>query len=153
MISTRKDGDSPFWWYLPEKMEIFHGDLLVYRRVYNQRFQGTNLGFNGRLDFRGTGGSLSLKSSDSSFSCWTSWKISKCVLIFFNATPLLPSVPPPLFFTKKNTFQNDDRLIQVYKNTWQTPWKNHRDVQSIHGKNKKVPSRSLTLAPDKLPSQ
>ena len=101
MISTRKDGDSPFWWYLPEKMEIFHGDLLVYRRVYNQRFQGTNLGFNGRLDFRGTGGSLSLKSSDSSFSCWTSWKISKCVLIFFNATPLLPSVPPPLFFTKK----------------------------------------------------
>ena len=23
----------PFWWYLPGKMGIFHGDVLVYRRV------------------------------------------------------------------------------------------------------------------------
>ena len=147
MISTRKDGDFPFWWYLPEKMEIFHGDLLVYRRVYNQRFQGTNLGFNGRLDFRGTGGSLSLKSSDSSFSCWTSWKISKCVLIFFNATPLLPSVPPKKYFPKR---WSTDPSIQKYmtnameKSSWRSKY---------HGKNKKVPSRSLTLAPEKLPSQ
>ena len=37
------------------------------------------------------------------------------------------------------------------KNTWQTPREKSSWRSKYHGKKQKVPSRSLTLAPEKLP--